>query len=404
LNKSVYVHFHIQKIAFILSDQPVGPSCISVKTTTQQVGHTLSLPELKTFSIQDLFYSEATPFFTSGYRTVNNFLREGNGELMLLLVETLFFCKCLGSNEKATVIYIDSYPGDHFDHISDMFENIEFRLYDVKELTKVTRNLDRVKTFKQAFKDEDAHMIAEEFSNTRDRRLLYISNLRNDEYGVHNTNPERNSDIVDEDMWNQLKWARIMKPFYALIRYRPKLETERPHESESKTNVSKYLTDPNDPISKRRLYYKYVPGYFIRPPMVKRTRKDMILMTCNDQTNGYTTTETYYHDDIISMCKNQDEHVRKVVLYTNPMNGTYSAICGLDVVKEFIREKYGPECSLDPMRFVCGTGWDHRAMFFIMSMYINMKNPDIKNKAKIADLAIGKILDVFTSMESNATK
>jgi hypothetical protein len=386
-----------EKIAFILQNTK-GPLCIASETVAQVTSRTFVLPKLEIFGMRDLFYTEKCPHYTTGCNPANNFATEGNGQMSLLLNETYFLCRCLEKHgTDATVIYIDAYPGDHIPHLSKMFPSISFHLYDerfqekckISPTSKITINA-------MSFNDDIANSIRSEFEASG-KALLYISLLRDKNYGKNNSS-EENSHIIDQDMWKQLKWAQIMKPQWSLIRFRPKLDTERPAERPGASNVSRNLTDPNDPIAKRRLYYNYPPGFFLRIPMAKKNRLYMFLMTCADRTNGYKTTETYYHDDIISICRHQNEYVRRVVFYANPFTDTYSGIYGLETVRKYAKER-GIK-GLEEERYICGNGWDHSAMFHIMSLYVKQANPGI-SPSEILKETSQRILDAMIGMETS---
>jgi len=275
----------------------------------------------------------------------------------------------------------------------------------MKQSQKV-KSSNRVVIIPRPFTEGEAKKIADEFKEKK-TSLFYISLLRNHKYSRKN-NAETNSAMIDSDQWEQLNWARIMKPAWSLIRYRPKLETERPIEKEGRSNVSDKLTDMRDPIAKRRLYYNYPNGYFLRLPMIKKSPNNMFLMTCAAETGGYTEMRTYYHDDMISLCRHQNEYVRRVEIFMNP-NNIYSGIYGLERVKEFIN-KYNSTPNIveahklnptRPERYVCGAGWDHRAMYFIMTLYVKWKYgiTDNRESSTISEEAIGLILKTFLEME-----
>lgn len=383
------------KIAFILPNIK-GPLCLAIESGVHQTSHTLTFPKLELFGQRDLFFSDLTPHYLTGHQNANAFVTEGNGQMSLLLLETLFLSKCLPSaTTQATVVYVDAYPGDHIPYLSKMFPAIVFHLYDqrFKNPHKIIAS-NCIKIHDRSFNDGEATRI----KNSQDRvgTLLYISLLRDPGYGKGKS-AEQNSDIIDNDMWKQLYWAQVMMPEWSLIRYRPKLDSERPAEREGRPNVSSQLTQEKDPVAKRRLYYNYPVGYFLRPPMAKKNRVDMFLMTCSSQTNNYKPHGTYYHEDVISMCRHQNEYVRRICVYANPLTNTYAALYGLDTVLEYMQRN---KLNLpNPERYLCGAGWDHRAMFYIMTMWVRWRDATLPDE-QVAKEAIQWILYVLTGMEA----
>jgi len=390
-------------MAFRLPDAN-GPKCFATETNIQQTAHRLVLPHLspEPFSMIDLVYGEKTPHFVTGYESINHLLNtEGNGEMSLLLLQTFFFCKTLKPNTKITVVYVDAYPGDHIPYLSEMFPEIHFRLYDKRfERSQKVANTSKITVYARPFNEAEAHQIVREFRmDTSLGSLYYVSQLRNPLYNAKESSDASNAAIIDEDMWNQLHWARIMKPEWSLIRYRAKLETERIPEARG---ALQFLTDASDSAAKRCLYYKYPLGYMIRVPMSKKKPMDMYLLTCVSQTDSYKETRVYYHEDIISMVRHQNEYVRRVVLYPNPYTNIYEGIYGLEVVREHAKAITGFDMR-KAERYVCGAGWDHRAMFFIMTLYMRWRELGGIKVGSVKGEAIRLILRIFIEMELKDT-
>ena len=374
-----------------------GPTCFALETITQQVSFEMVLPKIKLFNERELIYSEETPQFVTGHKSINHFFEEGNGQMSMLLLETFFLCKCLPKNAtNAIVVYVGAYPGNHINFLTEMFPQVTFELYDplMAEGGKTTlkvRPTEKVRIHPSSFNDREAQKYV-------GKSVLYISDIRTAGYGK-STDIERNSEIIDTDMWDQLRWSQIMKPIWSLMRYRPKLLTERPDARDNRPNVSKYLTNESDPIEKRRLYYNYPTGYFLRIPMAKRNPQGMFLLT-----NKYDTEmKTYFHDDILSLCRYHNEYVRRVMLYTNPLTGTFEGIFGENIVREYVARNNLTVKDNNYRRYVCGCDWDHRAMFYIMSLYIVYSTGET-NPSKIKEMVIPRILDPFIKMEALSTE
>jgi hypothetical protein len=275
----------------------IGVTCFASETGTHQTTHRITLPIMETFTEKDLAYNKDSPQYTTGYSRINQFFTEGNGQMSMLLLEIFFLCKCAPKDRECIVVYVGAHPGDHINFLSQMFERITFYLYDPLNMIKI-RETERVIKRQQYFDESEANKFV-------GREVYYISDIRNTSYDRNNT-PERNSGIIDTDMYSQLKWAQIMKPVFSLIRFRPKLPTERP-------TVSPFLTDATHLPEKRQLYYNYPVGYFIKIPMAKRNPDSMFLIT-----NEYFPTFTYYHDDMLSMINHHNYYIRTAVIYDNP--------------------------------------------------------------------------------------
>ena len=195
-----------------------------------------------------------------------------------------------------------------------------------------------------------------------------------------------------------------MKPVWSLMRYRPKLITERPEARENRTNISKYLTNENDSLEKRRLYYNYPNGYFLRIPMAKRGPQGMFLLTnrYGGASGKPDDTKTYFHDDVLSLCRYHNEYVRRVMLYTNPLTGTFEGIFGEDTVIDYATKHKLIVRENNFRRYACGCDWDHRAMFYIMSLYIVYSTGET-NPNRIREMVTARILDPFIKMEAVPT-
>lgn len=381
-----------------------GPTCFALETIVHQVSHEMVLPKLKLFNERELIYSAETPQFTTGHRSINHFFEEGNGQMSMLLLETFFLCKVLPMGEPmglagqtgcvprgrtdVVVVYVGVYPGNHINHLAEMFPQVTFELYDplLGGTNLKIKATNRVRIHAVRFSDSEAM----EFKG---KGVYFISDIRNTEYGKTES-PEKNSEIIDTDMWDQLRWAQTMKPAWSLLRYRPKLPQERPEPRENRPNVSRYLTSEKDSIEKRRLYYNYPNGYFLRIPMAKHNPQGMFLIT-----NTYEQTNIYFHDDVLSVCRYHNEYMRRVALYTNPLTGTFEGIYGEDVVKAHAT-KYNLRVKEENYRrYACGCNWDHRAMFYIMSLYVVFSTGET-NPEKIREMVIVRILDPFIKMEA----
>jgi hypothetical protein len=353
------------------AEKRMNITCFASEVSAQQTNYRLTLPIMEMFSEKDLAYNKDSPQFTTGYSRINQFFTEGNGQMSMLLLEIFFLCKCVPKDQESIVVY----PGDHINFLSQMFEKITFHLYDPLIMIKI-RETDRVIKHHQAFDDAEANKYV-------GKGVYYISDIRNTTYNRNNT-PERNSIIIDNDMYLQLKWAQIMKPVFSLIRFRPKLPTER-------ATVSSFLTDSSHPNEKRQLYYNYPIGYLLKIPLPKRNPNSMFLIT-----NDYTPNFSYYHDDMLSMINHHNYYIRTAVIYDNPfVNYVSQGFFGEEDIVRFIQTHFaGKTIGSDLTQYACGVDWDHRAMVYIMTMYIKY----IKDMRPTLELLKAMILEPYISM------
>ena len=204
------------------------------------------------------------------------------------------------------------------------------------------------------FKREFNDAIAREYEKMKDENNIYlISDIRNTTY-QKKASAETSSRIIDSDTYNQLSWCNILKPKYALLKYRAKLPFEC-------VTFHEKLTDASDSDEKRKLYYKYPKGIFLKIPYQKKNQKGMYFFT-----NDYSQTEKYYHHDMISAVDLHNGYTRRSVIYENPSGGNFflnRAVFTLTHVKELIERQKGQEKARENLKEygydeTSGTGWN----------------------------------------------
>jgi hypothetical protein len=388
---------------------PTGTTCFGHDIIDRETVHRLVLPRLATFSEEDLFYNQASPHSSTGYKSVYEFIGEGNGQMSMLLLETFFFCKCIApvaiSNihkviprreQNVAIVYAGASPGDHIIHLVEWFKEFEFHLYDEEGTMEKLSYLEeftsgRVKLHMKLLTSEEATNLKN--TSLQGKQIYFISDIRNktyntDERDEQSSEPrlskeENNSSILDRDMALQLEIAQSLQPKYALMRYRPKLEKER-------ITYSKVLTSDNDTSEIRKLYFNYPAGYFLKIPLPKRDGNSMFIIT-----NSYIPTKQYFHDDMLSMIKHHNFNVRRINTYINPFTNTYHAFFGREIMKRFLpADKDIDNDTLDS--YSTSLKWNHRAMIYIISLYIRYSGEKI-DEAKIAE----KIYKTLFSMSMN---
>jgi hypothetical protein len=410
-------------------DKPLGPSCYGIELTEKKSDHRITLPRLEKFTERDLLFDGNSKHYKTGFPTVFPTFKEGNGQLSMLLLETYFFCRYIPQDESnVTIVYAGSHPGDHILHLAIWFPNFKFYLYDSnmkddtlkgplelrssiamedKDSTEGERTLsERVIFNRMNFAVSVAEDLREKLEKDQ-ANVYFISDIRNPDYKKTNT-PERNSSILDCDMRDQLLFAKALNPKFALMRYRPKLENERLTFSD--------LNDAKDPPDIRKRYFKYPKGRFLKVPMGKREQSSMFIIT-----DYYKETEgkefvKYQHEDMISMIMHHNYNTRRVATYLNPStlcyNGFISApevlsianragICPMGVLKEPQEIRDLPKDTdiiLGLSKYCCSMNWDHRAMMYIIGLYINytkerVTSNSIKNNIIIPYLSMDLQID-----------
>lgn len=350
-------------------------------------------PILSYFKETDLLYNSVGSEEQSRrkFAPINNYFKEGNSQMSMLLMETYFFCKCIPRNqEDVHIIYLGSYPGEHINFLVEMFPRFKFHLFDQrvvmgeKKSFKAYRNLKgiperlerQVREIGELFTDEDAINPRQEGFEDRgvqsgflygvpeDANLYLISDMRDTEFGAAKSTAqiEKSSKIVENDMENQLRWARELGVKYALMRFTAKPANQR--------------------LETDKLYFDYAPGRFLKIPIAGSkggAKSSMFIITNDFEEDNHIR---YYHDDVLAMIEHHISHVITSHIYNNPFDGTFSGYISRQEVIDFIDNTPEVLFFLDDQReraleagapfedrFMCSAGFDHRAMLCIMGIY-----------------------------------
>lgn len=349
--------------------------CLKEDFKTYTSKHSLLIPEIKRFTQDDLYLKKIPSGNESYSKKINMFSDEGNPQMCLLLPEIYFLSRCIRDDKKTLVLYIGGHPGDHINFLASLFEEVNFIVYDADismnedEIMKKIgidpysngEPLKNVELRKKFFSADEANEIKRITPENQD--ILLISDIRNKKYDIKQA-PEINSKILDDDTYMQISWCEILKPRYALLKYRPKLEEEC-------LTVPENLTDSSDSDEARKLYYKYPKGYFLALPMQKKTQKAMYFMC-----NKYDLEIKYCHRDMISMINYHHNYRRRAIFYDNPFENDYGmnkASLGINEVEEIAKKLGYEEDDFQYEEFCFGSNWDFRAAIFIIITYISYK-------------------------------
>lgn len=133
------------------------------------------------------------------------------GQRKLLLTEIEFLAKH-GREKGFTVVYAGAAPGSHLSLLGTLFPDLEFFLIDKKQFS--IKPSENVQIRSEKFTDELARQYGES-----GRKILFICNVRTDPAQADGQNDGR------EDMANQLKWYKSIKPRAALLNFRLSRQT-----------------------------------------------------------------------------------------------------------------------------------------------------------------------------------
>jgi hypothetical protein len=376
-----------------------GEFCFITPITAKTEAPHTTIPTLSLFSWKDLLYDVDSSEYKTGVSNQNAYATPGNGQMSMLLIEMYFLSKCLPkTRERVTVVYAGAHPGDHINHLIEMFPNVLWHLYDPftnerdqSEMDTPLRLRERVieepiyidsehitkgKVVKHhiALSDDEARRFGQEDDN-----VYFISDIRNREYGKRGS--EKDSEILESDTYNQLRWAEMMNAKWSLLRFRPKLKDERMYkDSDSQTERDK------------KSCYVYPRGRFIKIPMQKKNQHSMFFIAGGNNPQRYTPTIKYYHEDMIEMINHFNYTIRTSYIYDNPDTGTFDGYLNEQDINDFIRQvhittsdqtnrlEFEQRVIADARKYICAMDFDHRAMLEIVILYFKWKGGDYSKR------------------------
>lgn len=129
------------------------------------------------------------------------------GQRKLLMSEIEFLTEY--GEDGCLVLYAGAAPGTHTNYLSKLFPTFKFVLVDPSEF--ICRETDKIQIRQEYFTDE----VAKEYAN---KEVLFISDIRR-------ADPKQQSfqeveKLVKEDMEMQLKWHKILKPKWSMLKFR----------------------------------------------------------------------------------------------------------------------------------------------------------------------------------------
>lgn len=139
------------------------------------------------------------------------------GQLKLFYAELLFLTKYAQKGD--LVLYVGAAPGYHTNKMAQLFPNLEFHLYDKQrfDINEKYIKSGQITLFKEYFEDSTTDYYAK-----LKRRILFVCDMRDLKIGKYKgADHTDNMDIiVTEDMYMQMKWCQMIKPFKAYLKFR----------------------------------------------------------------------------------------------------------------------------------------------------------------------------------------
>ncbi len=373
----------------------IGPSCEPFSNQVSDALHRSSHLNLAIFKEGDLFLSDESQPSEEGNNpgiTLFN-SSQANAAKSLLITETFFLLKALKTltltpNDKSTVrvVYIGGSPGDHINTLASMWPTLMFDVYDPKPMPKVVKT-SNVETFEETF--TNAHC-----ERYRNMRTLMISDIRNLAYrpvsaGMTIDEIKLNADMIVADMESQYRWLKLMKPIFALLRFRPLIKHE------SRAYETKSNNEGGGQCSFTANSFTYPTGVHILMPFAKVTTNSVMLMTTPD-----SPTALYYHKDIVTRIIRHNIVVRNSIIYMNPFSRSFNALLPISEVRRLTTE-LSLTADKGLAHYVMNSGWDMRATFFVFALYFKRQKPTI-TEPELKETISTFLLQTFTTFE-NAT-
>lgn len=134
------------------------------------------------------------------------------GQLKLFYSELMFLSKYAEPGDR--VLYVGAASGYHTSKLAQLFPTITFDLWDPGEFD--IESQPNITIYNRFFSDEDA----EDYKSTP--RLLFICDIRTVAFRdyVNAQDREGMDNLVTDDMDSQMRWARIMNPVFAYLKFR----------------------------------------------------------------------------------------------------------------------------------------------------------------------------------------
>ena len=376
-------------------------TCYATEISNQEVKYQITFPILAKFDESDLYFTDKSPQFKTGYARLNPFVSDGNSQVSLLMLETYFLSRHVPSplenlppsenvpypseNERPIVVYAGTIPGDHINFLVEWFPFVDFHLYDKRSDRTSDRasaervSSDKIRPARNVFKVDELLSVpmARAFKTQHSNRVVYfISDIRNVLYSK-SKDSKKDSKILDEDMELQLKLAQALDARFSLMRFRPKHPQER-------ETFSEYLSDHTNE-SNHSLYFRYPIGRILKIPFPRSNQSSMFIIT-----NQYEPQVNYYHDDMLSLIDHHNRFIRTVMLYNNPD-------------EDNLPIGFLTPSSHSALQYSCGVGWDHRAIVFILRTYIKYMGEEPDND-KVMELFLKPFIAMNEKVQEELTK
>lgn len=220
------------------------------------------------------------------------------GQTKLALTELEFYT--LKGKEVDIVIYAGAAPGHHQRAIAPMFPNWKFILYDPRDFAPELYTTSNLELHQEFFTEDTARKLHKQYGS---HSVLFLSDIRTD----------IDADIVIENMEQQRQWCKILKPRWAMLKFR--LEWE-----------------PVVPV-------KYFVGDIYPQPYIGPTSEETRLITNCKKEKNYDRID--YRDKVYYFNKNVRPAFHEYELPNiNGIDHCYDCWAATHIIKEFIASKF----------------------------------------------------------------
>lgn len=352
-----------------------GPLCLAnYQVQKTDVVYRTNHLHMRTFQENDAFLDDSKQFTDNcSHPGITLFDKsQENPAKSLLTTETLFLLKAIEDTKasEGTVVYIGGSPGDHLNILAQMFPELKFVVYDPHPMPKITETVNLVKR-EELFTDDHCSLFEKE-----EGALFMISDIRKKTYKAISDNMTmkevvENAQIIVDDMESQRRWLKLMKPYFALMRFRPLMKKE-----------AKALGQTS---------FVYPTGLHLLMPYSKvKTNSTMLMTHCG------LPERTYYHKDFIDRLKWHNIVVRNSHVFMNPFTHTFQALLPLDVV---LVSNIDFPTGFPTSHYVMNCAWDYRMVFFVFTLYLKRRHSQT-SKMELYQMLTRFILEKFARMET----
>jgi len=226
----------------------------------------------------------------------------GQRKLLITLVQFLTYFWKSQKIPNPIVVYAGAAPGISIAITSLLFPEVTFHCYDPLPY-KIKAN-EKIKLYQDFFTDKTAQYWAAK--QKENGNIFFISDIRTADYLLAKDLDENESQIM-EDMENQKRWHKIIKPVKSHLKFRlPYTGGNRPEE------------------------VKYLYGYLLKQPYAGQTSTESRLVPLDNETEIMWSCRKYqsqmFHHNIV---------IREKYKYLNPFTNDLTSLDGEELTNEW---------------------------------------------------------------------